>query len=218
MGSMYGRLPRVVVVSLDAGGETKSLREKRADVERVTMENGNPHMRGTITVLRALFGLGEKVSPLPFCAITNAAKCTAGDGKRDMVPGALFVNCRALALAELEILIPQVVVTQGVQARSALSDVYDVPTPWLDAALGSLAVAQPPVQDWLRSLSDEYLCVWSCESTIAIVLRTPHPSARMGQWQQFARTSLGPLAWLVMALLPSASGGATQGPEPWLRS
>jgi hypothetical protein len=107
VGTKYGQPPRVVVVSLDAGGEAKTLGERCMDVERLTKKDDcNPHMRGTWRVLEALLALGDDVSPFPFCAITNSAKCTASDGKRDMASRVLFNNCRSLAIAELEILSP----------------------------------------------------------------------------------------------------------------
>jgi len=182
--------------------------EKRRDEEETTMQNGNPHMRGTIQVVRAVLELGDDISPFLFCAITNAAKCTATDGRRDMVPDVLFDNCRSLARAELEILSPQIVVTQGVKARNVLSEAEGVPGPWLESAIHSLPVDGPPVRSWLRSLSKEYLRVWRYGSTAAVVLETPHPSARAGQFQRFARVSLGPLAWLTRELLPHASAEA----------
>jgi len=209
VGTEYGQLRRVVVVSLDAGGETKTLAEKQADVEQETKDSCNPHMRGTWRVVEALLGLGADVSPFPFCAITNSAKCTASDGKRDMAPPALFENCRSLARAELEILRPQVVVTQGGKAWNVLSEAVEaVDKSWLNSLVGSLPVADPPVQGWLRSLSDEYLRVWRCDSITAIVLKTPHPSARAGQWQRFDKVCLDPLAWLIRELLPQVASDA----------
>jgi len=196
-----------VVISLDAGGSSEDLSSRRDTIESIT--DPNPHMRGTIRILHALLepDLNAR-SPLLFYAMINAAKCSAIDDRRDMVPAGLYERCRPFASAERKILEPQIVVTQGVQARNVLPQREHVPSSWLQSVLQSLPPALPPVQPWLLSLSNEYLRACRIGPINAVTVEVPHPSARGSQWQLFARLCLDSLAWLVRQLLPYASGQA----------
>jgi hypothetical protein len=206
VGSNYGERLRVVAVSLDAGGESKTLSQKRLDVESMGWPTANRHMPGTMLVLQALLGLSAEVSPFPFAAMTNSAKCS-GKGSRQVAPDALFDNCRPFALKELAILRPHVVVTQGVKAHRALAEARAIPDSWLEGAVGSLPAADPPVQAWLQALAETYLRVWPYDSAEAVVMDTPHPAAHAGQFQHFCRSSLEPLAWLVREMFTIAASG-----------
>jgi len=204
VGSHYGETTRVVVISLDAGGDSEDLSARRDTIESIT--NPNPHMRGTIRILNALLGSDlNGQSPLPFYSMINAAKCSAVD-RRDMVPWELYERCCRFARSELEILEPQVVVTQGVQARQVLpSERQHIPPSWLDTVLQRLPAQSPPIRSWLIALGKEYLRTCQVGATTAITLEVPHPSARGGQWQLFDRVSLEPLSWLVRQLLSCTS-------------
>lgn len=208
VGTRYGEKTRIVVVSLDAAGGTFDLAGRQTDIEQVAGRDRrdiNPHMRGTIDLLRVLLGQSKDLSPLPFYAMTNAAKCTANDGSHDMVPAKLFEHCRSFALEELRILEPEIIVTQGTQARAVLEkETTQVGPTWTSAVLSPLREVSE-VSQWLQSLADEYLRIWRTDRFAAVVLMTPHPSARGGQWQRFARTCLDPLSWLATELASSAS-------------
>jgi len=202
VGSRYGERLRVVVVSLDSAGGTFDLEERQKDIESVWGRSKiNPHMRGTIRLLQQLFDIDSDTSPLPFYAMTNSAKCTADDGKPNMVPDELFERCRPYAHEELKILAPEIVVTQGRRAKSVLSDVVDLRSGWLESVLAVPPASDAPLRDWLLSLAQRYLREWDHGTHRALVIHAPHPSARGGQWKRFAELDLGPLAWLARRLV-----------------
>lgn len=192
VGSRYGDRERLVVVSLDAGGESKDLETSRTRFETIG-DSPNLHMKGTIQMLGALFNEDD---PLPFFAMINATKCSAV-GSRDKVPDQLYWKCRRHALEELRILMPDLVWTQGTMAREVLPSPVSLPADDLARMVGDLPEREPPVASWLRDLAGQYLRVCTQpEGQTFLAVLTPHPAARMGQWQMFL-PSMKPLVWLV---------------------
>ncbi len=213
VGSRYGECLRVVVVSLDTGGYTPPMEERRSRIEEDIPPGGhpNPHMRGTTELLKAIYSIeaendGRNLYEL--YAMTNAAKCSRKDENSSrQVPWDLFQNCSGYVEPELACLDPQLIVTQGTNARlwpgaqGELSDAHR------SALAGWIAdhSAQQVVQDWLWWLQKEYLGTASVSDRDVPVLKSVHPSA-WGQWHRFARTSLQPVVAMAKHLAGSNSG------------
>ena len=129
VGEKYGKPIRLVVISLDTGGDPKeeygeALLERRKTIQAETYDCANPHMKGTIETLWHLYGRDKSESDLlKRFAMTNSAKCSGKDeSKTSMVPDKLYKNCKEHGLAELKELKPQLIVTQGAKARVAMLD------------------------------------------------------------------------------------------------
>jgi hypothetical protein len=201
VGNSYGTALRVVVISLDTGGGSDDLENRTRIVEDLPAKQLNPHMRGTRAITRELLqpDIGES-EPYPYFAMINAAKCSGADGKRDMVPATLYERCSPIALEELRLLAPEVVVTQGKLARSVLPRGERPAQESIDAIAKKLGTLDW-MAEWLWRLTSRYLKWVSIGEVQALAVITPHPSARGGQWQRFAALDMRPLAWLARGIV-----------------
>ena len=195
VGSRYGDMLRVVVVSLDTGGDATNMERRRETIETIG-DRPNRHMRGTIELLTALMPPSMRdESPLPYFAMTNACKCSANDGRRDMVGPELYERCRPFALKELVMLRPQIVVTQGDLAHAVVKPYQnEIDNADLKSVLNECGVADPPASVWIKAMVREYLCSVSLESSNAVCMVTPHHASRGGQWPHFRRLMMEPIA------------------------
>ena len=202
LGSRYGQIARIVIVSLDVGRKCPPMEERRKHVEDDLGErapsNLNPHLRGTRALLEAL--LGEEVpydEVFSHFAMINAAKCTGADEKKDMVPGPLFKRCLPYAMGELEILAPQLIITQGNRARLVVKKAKSFTKEDCDDFIAPFLPCHEKVEQALRSMCQAYMRSWKVGGHRALALCTPHPSARQGQWKRFSNIDLPPLARLL---------------------
>lgn len=132
-------LPRLVFVSLDSGsGETNPANRLPDRVRRQMIEEGvgrrNRHWYRTHELAACIFNriLGTCMTPRqaqPYFAHVNFAKCCQNNPGRRQANAKLFKNCRPYLSGELEILSPDVIVTQGVLARTAVSSVVGCSLP-----------------------------------------------------------------------------------------
>ena len=204
VGSNYGQMRRVVVVSLDTGGTNDDLAARRRLVEATAP--GNPHMHGTLELLRAVYGDSafdgkEEHYLFTLFAMTNAAKCSGGIFDGGQVGWELFHNCREYVMPELECLDPELVVTHGVRAFEAISDPAKLSGTHKAAVERRTAELPTEVREWILALAEEYFWTVAVGGTDVPVMKTVHPSARGGQWQYFKRVALGPVAWLARCVM-----------------
>src|SRR3990172_4372383 len=76
VGSRYGELTKVAIVSLDTGHEPHDLAERREAMEKMDEAAAWPHMQATIHLLRKLLPRDlHGGPPLPYAALLHAAKC-----------------------------------------------------------------------------------------------------------------------------------------------
>ena len=214
IGRRYGDPFRIVVVSMDTGGGAglkrgECLEERRKNVESVVKGKANPHMNGTVELLEHILDSdSDAENVLERYAMTNAAKCAGKDDDKSRMPDPLYKNCLEYAKEELKILRPELVVTQGTLVRSVLGKTASVDRNQLESLVQDIHYPSDlPVTTWVVAVGTEYLRWWNAGDERALVLQTPHPSARQGQWQRFVRLSLPILAPLVRRLLGAADGG-----------
>ena len=196
VGTRYGKDLRVVVVSLDTGGDNDSMDRRRRVVQGLhpKVAKKNAHMKGTTELLKAIYG-PDNGNLYELYAMTNAAKCSRAYRGRAKVCRVLYENCSEFVVPELACLDPQMIVTQGNEAWRALR-AGDVLSAAHEADLEDWIThraASAVVRDWLWSLAREYLRTASVADRDVPTLKTIHPSARAGQWQRFARTALQPV-------------------------
>ena len=200
VGEKYGDPIRLVVISLDTGGgsgeEYGECLKRRKTIQAATYDDPktNKHMKGTIETLWHLYGRhNPECDLLKRFAMTNSAKCSGKDKKKDRVPDKLYKNCREHGLAELKELNPQLVVTQGAKARDLL-EYREINKEEIRGHVHSLMWKDADVRPWICTQVKEYLKYWKNGDQCVPVLQCPHPSARQGQWQRFERTMLPTLA------------------------
>ena len=219
VGSNYGHRRRVVVVSLDTGGTSDGLAARRQLVEETAP--GNQHMHGTLQLLRAVYGdeafHGKEENHLfTLFAMTNAAKCSGGIFGSGQVGWELFRNCREYVMPELECLDPELIVTQGVRAFEAINDHGEglALSEAHQAVVAQHTVELPTeVRGWISALAEEHFRTVAVGRNEVPAMKTVHPSARNGQWQYFAQTALGPVAWLARCLMDAQNYDDASGAE-----
>lgn len=138
VGSQYelGTIPRLLIVSLDSGnGETEPSKrtpyymrgeiESRGKIAESTGKIKGLHWRETHKLAAALLKKQFKseitfecVTPY-FCHV-NSAKCCMNNPGNKQANHVLFENCREYLRGELEILKPNIIVSQGQEAKRSL--------------------------------------------------------------------------------------------------
>lgn len=114
-----------------------------------------------------------------FFAHTNAAKCSVNNPNRREAENTLFQNCRPYLRGELEILQPDILVTQGAKARDAVNELFQ--TSRIDMAHFSSYTQKIEESDriWLeRYASPKYILeIKNLTNRTVFWLRTVHPTA-----------------------------------------
>ena len=130
-----GTLPRLVFLSLDSGDgdvnpETRTFAAvRRTELGRdVSRLHKNQHWDITHDFsLRLLQQFQSALSigtALPHIAHVNTVKCSANLQGRQQAPPQMYQNCRHHIFEELRILQPDILVSQGAEARKAVEDLF----------------------------------------------------------------------------------------------
>ncbi|MCJ7553598.1 MAG: uracil-DNA glycosylase family protein [Ignavibacteriaceae bacterium] len=146
IGTEYAKatLPRLLILSLDAFNAPKDPTKRSFRwVRKITEQTGPPkkknaHWYRTFETAQILLqklyehkfnnGLGfEDVGP--FFAHVNSAKCCAHQIGHKQANNKLFKNCREYISKEIELLEPDIIVTQGKMTRKAIEDKFEVIKP-----------------------------------------------------------------------------------------
>lgn len=153
VGSAYaqGELPRVLFVSLDASSDhpSREPRKRTLAYMRYWEENGKPLPRGCDSgrlhkarhwywthklaheILNSV-ALAKTGTPVEFAHIhryfahTNSAKCKDAARRSAQGPRLMFDNCREFLRQEIELLRPDVLITQGEYGRLAVDGCFPV--------------------------------------------------------------------------------------------
>ena len=212
VGDQYGIPMRLVVVSLDTGGRGErtwrgeDLDTRKGVVQGVTSSEANPHMKGTLQILKKLYGVErdseERESEvLRRFAMINSAKCAGRDDDASTVPDEVHDNCREHGLAELSVLDPQLIVTQGARARGLFEEeeeeLHELSEEDIREHVPTMMWGNADVGLWIGTQVREHLKYWDSAEQRVLVLQVPHPAARQGQWQRFERTMLPTIAHVV---------------------
>ena len=144
VGSKYGwGLPRLLFISLDAGWAEPCAAKRtpeavRDELERVGAEKSAPntHWYRTHELAHAILSQFDSSLRLktitPHFAHTNASKCCPSGEKGGNASQVAYLNCHRYLKGEIEVLDPDVVVTQGREAevgiRALLADEAENPT------------------------------------------------------------------------------------------
>lgn len=131
-----GGLPRLLFLSLDSGDGDKDDRKRlpealrqQEEVERkVLVLHKGKHWYKTHELAWYIFKRFRPSIRLEeakgYFAHANSAKCCMNKAGRKQADRVLFRNCRKYLKGELEILCPDVIVTQGAEAKKAVVSFY----------------------------------------------------------------------------------------------
>ena len=132
-------LPRLVFVSLDSGSAEANPMKRLPEAVRHETISGclgpkNRHWYRTHELGACIFNriLGTCMTPRqaqPYFAHANSAKCCQNKPGRRQADRRLFENCRRYLPGELDLLRPDVIVTQGNPAKSGLASVVGFSPP-----------------------------------------------------------------------------------------
>lgn len=174
-----GSRPRLVFLSLDSGSASTLADEKTmaAVREKTLATNVDALHKGkhwylthalAFELLRQFHPSLTIATSNRYFAHVNSAKCCANNDQRAKASSVLFKNCRPYIPEELRILDPDVIVTQGDEAREVVESL-GVQSPQRDEVVGAL------YQRGLVSLNGASTALW---------LHTYHPNAKHRFWAQ----------------------------------
>lgn len=148
IGTEYvkNRLPRVLFVSLDSGSgdaepEKRTMEAARdweqTECDPLTIET--PHWYETHELawrmLRKYDPSLQLKNICPYFAHTNSAKCCQNKARNAQADDRMFENCREYLPKEIEILNPDILVTQGKKAKWVVEwGIYNNPTECYETA------------------------------------------------------------------------------------
>ncbi len=142
-GYEYGHLPRLLFLSLDSGSGDKVDKNRLPYAVRFQLETEDTmslakHKHWFRTHELAWYIL-KKFNPLlkleeakGYFAHANSAKCCMNKIQRKKADNVLFKNCQKYLKQELEILNPEIVVTQGNEAKNAILEILESRTKSID--------------------------------------------------------------------------------------
>lgn len=129
-------LPRLLFLSLDSGSGDKddrnrlpkAVRQQEEDRDVLALHKGKhwyrTHELAWYTFKQ--FNPGIKLEEAKgYFAHANSAKCCMNKPERKQADRVLFRNCQEYLEGELEILRPDIIVTQGAQAKKAVASFYE---------------------------------------------------------------------------------------------
>lgn len=194
VGSKYGAPYRIVVVSLDRGDgdqnkESGDIEKRSVEIEKIWNEKLNQHMSGTKRLLEAILkNIYTEENLFSHYAMTNSAKCCGADKSMSSVPEALYWNCAEFSRCEIQLLDPELVVTQGKMALCGLYNCFHkLSESEISEILDHLDAKSGFMQQIVMNLLTEHIQRLTIGNLSAVLLILPHPSARGGQWQHFEK-------------------------------
>lgn len=187
IGSKYGYPFKIVVVSLDRGDGSGDIGDRTRTIENLSYEGLNPHMKGTLQLLKAFLKNTEDVNNFfAHFAMTNSAKCCGADKSMASVPEELYKNCAKFSRCEIELLEPDIIVTQGKRALFSLEGCQEnVSAEDIARIIRHFEVKNLVVEEMIRTFIAEHVRKIMINDFSCWLLVLPHPSARAGRWQNF---------------------------------
>ena len=187
-GYEHGNLPRLLFLSLDSGSGHEDANARLPLALRHGMENvqvnalpRNGHWYHTHElawyILRQFHPDLDIEDTKRFFAHTNSAKCCQNKPDGSQADARLFRNCRRYLAGEIRVLRPDVIVTQGYEAKRSLESIVEI-----------------------REQISELACVVRFDDRLLFWLRTHHPryggyyaqrgydytTHRCGGWQRYS--------------------------------
>ena len=151
VGKYYGETyPRLLFVSSDPGAaiykrsngnvcfvraasRTPAAVQKRETTTDEDLKKSR-HWKYTHVLANEILNLALPLSKLQdatlYFAHANAAKCTVNSAGKAEAPGQLFKNCKEYLSGEIEILAPDIIITQGKWAKEGVEHAFSISSEW----------------------------------------------------------------------------------------
>lgn len=159
VGSKYGHyLIKLVFVSSDVGNiKPKEVSDYEFEGRRKCLENQDlclktPHIRITNKITRMIYGVNDRIA-LEHCCLINVTKCCVGVKNKEEAPGDFFNKCKEHVIKEIEILKPNIIITQGKRADESIDEEQRKP---LDKETASEILYKMP-QDFKKELLPNFV-------------------------------------------------------------
>lgn len=135
VGSEYEKhtLPRILFISLDPGCSSRYAEKRTTEFQRMSeivekesdLGGGGKHWKETCLLAHRIlqrYKRDLKITDIQaYFAHTNSAKCCENNDGNGQAHHRLFENCREYLRSEIEILNPDVIITQGDQSWNAVT-------------------------------------------------------------------------------------------------
>src|ERR1051326_6816173 len=173
VGALYGNARvqgnpvRILFVAMERGGkftpaEEKTFADTQYDFRYSAEQSQNPHMGGVSQLMKALVDNEDKKKSSILFALTNAVKCVWGTNSMDSDSTDIMIqNCADHLQAEIAVLKPHLIITQGVHPTNTIR---------------RLLPARTSIADFTGDAGTSSLFV--CKNIV--VLTTPHPARKKG--------------------------------------
>lgn len=200
----YGVPFRIVVVSLDRGTNSENIDDRTRSIESLPPQGLNQHMRGTAELLRAVIHPEEIEHTIwEHFAMTNSAKCCYADhGMESLKKDTYFKYCAPFARQELEILSPDLIITEGSNAKVNLSaySAFLLDENQKEKLISCLEETHLTHAELSRAIS-KYLRIIRINEKNTVHLHSIHPSAwQGGSWRKYQKV-LEPLCNMARTLV-----------------
>jgi hypothetical protein len=129
-----GHRAKILFVAMERGGkfdpsEVPTLKHTQDDFRNTAEKRKNPHMGGVAAIMKHLVDEADPLSsdPLSYCrqfALTNAVKCVEYTDRMDSGSTPTMIRkCRSHLTEEIDLLKPDLIITQGVHPRETVMKV-----------------------------------------------------------------------------------------------
>jgi hypothetical protein len=189
LGTKYGEIVKVLVLSLDAKGDSQNIHNRTVTIE--SNIKANPHMKGTIEILKEFFSdYGfDRAEVLRHFAMTNATKCSASDPSSDKLPTEIYKKCRPYHRKEIEILNPDIIFIEGKDSTPLGFKIREENLQEIEF-FSEKTSDNPNVARSIKNIIKRYVFKLYLQERWIYLVQCPHPSNRAGQWQPFRDISL----------------------------
>jgi uracil-DNA glycosylase len=210
VGTWYGKSPKLLFVSLDRGEGKSNFDSRRYEIENRVPRNR--HMIGILETAKRIldyeYAPSNKQSLLlnytevfSRCAMINSAKCCVKDEKHSMAmaPKRFYTKCRPYVKDEVDILEPDIIVTQGILAWLTIEK-YKTGIENINDTIENKC--SPHNINEIKDAAEKYL--YRLVDSNTLVLRSVHPSAwgkGENRWDYYTKSILPVMADLVRELL-----------------
>jgi len=212
IGTNYGEAVRIVCLQEGGGEKPRDIDTRRKEIEYLdTLED--PELSQTMLgIKRVMTKVLDFIVPdtrriHSYYALSNISNCSFEEGMHNINPIQMYRNCSGYLLDELFLLEPNLIITIGPIAGSALGILSELRRDVLEFAIENPDLEEEDNARMIR-LGQRYFGVLSFKNgTSTYVLKVPNPTDR-GAWQSFEKTSLVEVAWIANELIyPSKYSG-----------
>ena len=163
-GYEKNQLPRLLFLSLDSGSGEKidekrlsqAVREQEEDITKFENMKKNKHWYLTHELAWYILHKFDKnkikdiKNTRNYFAHANSAKCCMNNKQRSKADARLFRNCKQYLQGELNILSPDIIITQGNEAREAISSLRNKTVESIDDYASVIKINNRPIF-WLHT-------------------------------------------------------------------